>query len=108
MCVKSYFRLACAVRTDLSGTTLFAFTEFFAKKGLFLAKIKSRRNVSSLLSQSKAHIVVLQVNDPGRLAAVTVVVFGPVVLMDLVTHSRMYEISNSTFRRCESIFTSQN
>ncbi|KAH3896592.1 hypothetical protein DPMN_020770 [Dreissena polymorpha] len=55
----------------------------------------------------KKEIYQVVVNDPGTLAAVTVV-FGPVVLMDLVAHSRMYEISNSTFRRCESIFSSQN
>ncbi|XP_052257734.1 uncharacterized protein LOC127862579 [Dreissena polymorpha] len=41
----------------------------------------------------KKEIYQVVVNDPGTLAAVTVV-FGPVVLMDLVTHSRMYEISN--------------
>ncbi|XP_052232897.1 uncharacterized protein LOC127833674 isoform X3 [Dreissena polymorpha] len=56
---------------------------------------------------SEAHIAVLQVNDPGTLAAVTVEM-GPVMVMDLVTHSRMYEISNSTYRRCDSIFTFQN
>ncbi|KAH3754311.1 uncharacterized protein LOC127846894 [Dreissena polymorpha] len=55
----------------------------------------------------KKEIYQVVVNDPGTLAAVTVV-FGPVLLMDLVTHSRVYEISNSTFRRCERIFTSQN
>ncbi|KAH3862289.1 hypothetical protein DPMN_025255 [Dreissena polymorpha] len=55
----------------------------------------------------KKEIYQVVVNDPGTLAAVTVVC-GPVVLMEPVTHSRMYEISNSTFRRCESIFTSQN
>ncbi|KAH3790399.1 hypothetical protein DPMN_168598 [Dreissena polymorpha] len=60
-----------------------------------------------MFSQNKAHIVVLQVNDPGTLAAVTVEM-GPVMVMDLVTHSRMYEISNSTYRRCDSIFTFQN
>ncbi|KAH3882193.1 hypothetical protein DPMN_006125 [Dreissena polymorpha] len=53
---------------------------------------------SALFSQNKAHIVVLQVNDPGTLAAVTVEM-GPVMVMDLVTHSRMYEISNILGRR---------
>ncbi|XP_052218615.1 uncharacterized protein LOC127833674 isoform X1 [Dreissena polymorpha] len=47
---------------------------------------------------SEAHIAVLQVNDPGTLAAVTVEM-GPVMVMDLVTHSRMYEISNILGRR---------
>ncbi|XP_052265109.1 uncharacterized protein LOC127867760 isoform X2 [Dreissena polymorpha] len=44
----------------------------------------------------KKEIYQVVVNDPGTLAAVTVVC-GPVVLMEPVTHSRMYEISNSTF-----------
>ncbi|XP_052225785.1 uncharacterized protein LOC127833674 isoform X2 [Dreissena polymorpha] len=46
----------------------------------------------------KKEIYQVVVNDPGTLAAVTVEM-GPVMVMDLVTHSRMYEISNILGRR---------
>ncbi|KAH3895797.1 hypothetical protein DPMN_019963 [Dreissena polymorpha] len=43
----------------------------------------------------------LEVNEPGTLAAVSLIK-GPIVLMNLVTYSRMYEISARTYRGDDS------